>query len=87
MREVDQLSSAIATIISANLNRCANGVEKLVNDHVETVTQFRLNTMDPALEVVSKLGSELQKNLDAMRQRLINEVNSFPFSINCISVE
>ncbi|KAM3186450.1 hypothetical protein ACTXT7_004295 [Hymenolepis weldensis] len=73
LREVDQLSSAIATIISANLNKCAEGVEKLVNNHVETVTQFRLNTMDPALEVVNKLGSELQENLGAMRQRLINE--------------
>ncbi|VDN95965.1 unnamed protein product [Rodentolepis nana] len=73
LREVDQLSSVLASIVSSNLKRCVNGVENLVNTQVETVTQFRVNTMDSALDVVNNLGSELRENLAAIRQRLLNE--------------
>nr|CDS27429.1 kinesin family 1 [Hymenolepis microstoma] len=73
LREVDQLSSVLASIVVSNLKTCVDGVENLVNTQVETVTQFRVNTMDSALDVVNKLGSELQENLASMRQRLLNE--------------
>ncbi|KAM7541233.1 hypothetical protein Aperf_G00000044868 [Anoplocephala perfoliata] len=73
LKEVDQLASVLAAIVSTNLKRCAEGVETLVNGQVRMVTDFRENTMDPALDVVNKVETQVHEKLDNMKQKLLDE--------------
>lgn len=84
LKEVDQLASILAAIVTTNFKRCTEGVETLVNEQVRIITDFRENTMDPALDVVNNLGTQLHEKLDTMKWRLLDEVKCFSHQTKCV---
>ncbi|EUB61650.1 Kinesin-related motor protein Eg5 [Echinococcus granulosus] len=76
LREVSQLSSTLATIVSANLKQLAEIVEDMVNDQVRAITDFRETAMNRALNTVNKLGAELKSKLNAIHQQLQAEAQA-----------
>lgn len=75
LREMSQLSSTLATIVSANLKQSAENVEDLVNDQVRAISDFRETVMARALDTVEKMDAELQAKLSAIHQQLQAEVS------------
>ncbi|VDK35579.1 unnamed protein product [Taenia asiatica] len=69
-REVSQLSSTLATIVSENLKQSAENVEDLVNDQVRAISGFRETVMARALDTVEKMDAELRAKLNAINQQL-----------------
>ncbi|KAL5112880.1 Kinesin-like protein KIF11 [Taenia crassiceps] len=76
LREVSQLSSTLATIVSANLKLSAENVEDLVNDQVRAISDFRETVMSRALNTVEKMDAELRAKLNAVHQQLQAEAQA-----------